>query len=150
MYAYIYCVKNGGPFYKPVPKVEEWKITNIFYNSWKSISSPLIERPQTVDWQISLPLMVPRKSFCLCIFFATREEFQLYRSLRFDQISRKHFPLWKLIYEDFQLNRSMRFDLISRKQFPLWKLMYEDFQLYRSMRFDLISRKHFPLWKLMY
>ena len=93
MYAYIYCVKNGGPFYKPVPKVEEWKITNIFYNSWKSISSPLIERPQTVDWQISLPLMVPRKSFCLCIFFATREEFQLYRSLRFDQISRKHFPL---------------------------------------------------------
>ena len=34
-------------------------------------------------------------------FLCNQRGFQLYRSMRFDHISRKHFPLWKLMYVDF-------------------------------------------------
>ena len=43
-------IQNGGPSYKPDPKEKGWKITNLMYNSWKSISSPFIERLEIVDW----------------------------------------------------------------------------------------------------
>ena len=94
-------IQNGGPSYKPDPKEKGWKN----YESYVQQLEEYFFTFYRASWNCRLVVLLTfdgsNKILLSLYFLCNQRGFQLYRSMRFDQIYQKLFPLWKLIYVDF-------------------------------------------------